>query len=116
MDNLRDALAKKILIFDGAMGTMIQNHNPEESEFRGTRFADGEKDLRGNNDLLSLTQPDLIRQIHAEYLEAGADIIATNTFSSTQIAQADYGMESIVQELNRDAAELAVSVAEEYSS
>lgn len=116
MDNLRDALAKNILIFDGAMGTMIQNHGPEESEFRGQRFADWEQDLRGNNDLLSLTQPELIRDIHADYLKAGADIIETNTFSSTQIAQADYGMESIVEELNRDAAALAVDVAREYST
>jgi len=116
MVNLRDALANKILVLDGAMGTMIQHHNPDEAEFRGERFKDSEKDLRGNNDLLSITSPELVRQIHADYLEAGADILETNTFSSTTIAQADYGLESLARELNQAAAELAVSVAKEYST
>ena len=88
---LEEAASRRILILDGAMGTMIQRHKFEEADFRGARFNDHAKDLRGNNDLLTLTQPDAIKAIHIAYLEAGADIIETNTFSSTTIAQADYG-------------------------
>ncbi|MBA5777855.1 methionine synthase [Stappia sp. F7233] len=106
-DRLAEAAAKRILILDGAMGTMIQALRLDEAGYRGTRFADWERPLQGNNDLLSLTLPDAIRDIHRAYLEAGADIVETNTFSSTSIAQADYGCEGFVYELNRDSARLA---------
>ena len=109
-----EAIAReRILVLDGAMGTMIQRHKFTESDFRGERFVDHRKDLRGNNDLLTLTQPQAIRDIHVAYLEAGADIIETNTFSSTSIAQADYGLEDLVFELNREGARLARSAADE---
>ncbi len=108
---LQALLAERILVLDGAMGTMIQRERLDEAQFRGTRFRDWPRDLRGNNDLLALTQPDLIRRIHGEYLEAGADIIETNTFNSTAISMADYGMESLVAELNLAAAKLAVEAA-----
>ena len=93
---LEEALRERILILDGAMGTMIQRQKLDESGFRGTRFADHGQDLQGDNDLLVLTQPQIIEQIHSEYLEAGADIIETNTFNGTAIAQADYALEAIV--------------------
>ena len=102
------ALAKqRILVLDGAMGTMIQRHKLQENDYRGSRFSESEKDLKGNNDLLSLTQPDIIRDIHTAYLEAGADIIETNTFSGTTIAQADYAMEAAVRDINFESARLA---------
>ena len=107
MADIREALAKKILIIDGAMGTMIQRRKLSEADFRGERFKDWPKDLKGNNDLLSITQPQIITEIHKEYLDAGADILETNTFSSTRIAQADYGMESLAYELNVAAAKCA---------
>jgi len=110
---LKAAVQQKILVLDGAMGTMIQQHKFTEADFRGERFADWPRDLRGNNDLLVLTQPDAIRAIHLAYCEAGADIIATNTFSSTRVAQADYGMESLVYELNFEAAKLCCEAARE---
>ena len=97
---LKHALAQRILILDGAMGTMIQKYKLTEADFRGERFKESAVDLRGNNDLLTLTQPLLISAIHEKYLEAGADIIETNTFSSTTIAQADYDLQSIAYELN----------------
>jgi 5-methyltetrahydrofolate--homocysteine methyltransferase len=103
---LRGLLKERIVFLDGAMGTMIQRYHLEEQDFRGTRFKNHPKDLKGNNDLLSLTRPDLISDIHRQYLEAGADIIETNTFSGTRIAQADYGLESIVFELNQQSARL----------
>ncbi|MES1945286.1 B12-dependent methionine synthase [Salinisphaera sp. PC39] len=103
-------------MIDGAMGTMIQNRGPDEQDFRGNRFQDWDSDLKGNNDLLSLTRQDLIREIHGEYLEAGADILTTNTFSATTIAQADYSMESLAEEMNRVSAELAREVADEYAT
>jgi 5-methyltetrahydrofolate--homocysteine methyltransferase len=103
----------RILILDGAMGTMIQQYKFEESDFRGERFADWPRDLRGNNDLLSLTQPEAIKSIHLAYLDAGADIIETNTFNSNRISQADYGMEALVPELNFASAKLAREAAEE---
>ena len=90
------ALEERILVLDGAMGTMVQTHALSEADFRGSQFADHPCDLRGNNDLLSITQPSLIRDIHADFLAAGADIIETNTFNSTAIAQADYGLESYI--------------------
>ena len=116
MSDLTDALAERILVLDGAMGTMIQNHDPDEAEYRGQRFADWESDLKGNNDLLTLSNPDLIREISAAYAEAGSDIITTNTFSSTTIAQADYHMADLAWEMNVEAAKLAREVAEEYAT
>src|SRR5574338_843009 len=93
-------LERRILLLDGAMGTMIQTHRLGEAEYRGERFTAGPSDLKGNNDLLVLTQPDIIRGIHAQYLEAGADILETSTFNATSIVQADYGLESVVADLN----------------
>jgi len=110
---LRAAARERILVLDGAMGTMIQAHKFSEAEFRGSRFADWPRDLRGNSDLLVLTEPGAIRAIHLAYAEAGADIIATNTFSSTRIAQADYGMQELVPELNRAAARLCRQAVED---
>src|ERR1700741_1128836 len=107
------ALAReRILVLDGAMGTMIQALDYDEAAFRGERFKDFHRDLRGNNDLLILTQPKAIEDIHAEYLRAGADIVATNTFSSTSIAQADYDMSDLAYELNFEGAKLARAAAE----
>ncbi|MBC7507431.1 MAG: homocysteine S-methyltransferase family protein [Ferruginibacter sp.] len=100
MANIKDELKKRILIIDGAMGTMIQRYKLEEKDYRGERFKDWHTDVKGNNDLLSITQPQIVEAIHKEYLEAGADIIETNTFSSTSIAQADYDMQSLAYELN----------------
>jgi 5-methyltetrahydrofolate--homocysteine methyltransferase len=113
---LYDALKTRILILDGAMGTMIQRHKPDEAAYRGKRFASHPRDVKGNNDLLILTQPQMISDIHRAYLEAGADIIETNTFSSTTIAQADYGMERLAYELNLEGAKLARSVADEVTA
>src|SRR5258706_10352401 len=100
MTDIRNELKKRILIIDGAMGTMIQRHKLVEADYRGERFKDWHTDVKGNNDLLSITQPQIIEEIHKQYLEAGADIIETNTFSSTSIAQADYDMQSLAYELN----------------
>ena len=94
-------MARRIVVLDGAMGTMFQAENLSEEDFRGERFADWPSDLQGNNDLLSLTQPELVARIHRDYLEAGADVVETNTFNGTAISQADYGMESLVYELNK---------------
>ncbi len=109
-------LRQRLLVLDGAMGTMIQRYPLEEADFRGTRFADHTHPLRGNNDLLSLTRPDIIRAIHAEYFAAGADMVETNTFSGTTIAQADYALESIVYELNYESARIAREVADEFTA
>ena len=109
---ISDILSERIVILDGAMGTMIQQHKLEESDYRGERFADWESDLKGNNDLLGITQPEIIKSIHRKYFEAGADIIETNTFNSTSIALADYGMESLAYELSLTNAKLAKSAAE----
>jgi 5-methyltetrahydrofolate--homocysteine methyltransferase len=109
---LHAALKQRILVLDGAMGTMIQRRLLSEAEYRGARFRDHPRDLRGNNDLLNLTRPDVIQAIHAEYLEAGADILETNTFNSTAIAQADYGLESVVREVNLAGARLAREAAD----
>ncbi|HUO55432.1 MAG TPA: methionine synthase, partial [Rhodoblastus sp.] len=111
LEALTEAARERILVLDGAMGTMIQQRKFSESDFRGSRFSDWPRDLRGNNDLLILTQPGAIREIHLAYFEAGADIVETNTFSCTTIAQADYGMESIARELNVEGARLAVEAA-----
>src|SRR5260221_2108650 len=111
------ALAReRILVLDGAMGTMIQSLQYDEAAFRGERFKDFHRGLRGNNDLLILTQPDAIEHIHADYLRAGADIVATNTFSSTSIAQADYDLSSIAYEMNLEGARLARSAAERVAA
>ena len=112
--SIRDCLTERILIIDGAMGTMIQRYKLEEKDFRGERFKDWHKDVRGNNDLLSITQPHIIREIHKAYLEAGADIIETNTFSSTSIAQADYDMQSLAYELNVSAARCAREAVNDF--
>ncbi|MEM7370090.1 MAG: methionine synthase [Bacteroidota bacterium] len=112
---LRHLLKTRILLMDGAMGTMIQRYGLKEADFRGDRFQDHSSPLVGNNDLLSITQPEIIKAIHREYLDAGSDIIETNTFSSTSIAQADYHMESVVYEMNVAAARLAKEVATEYN-
>ena len=106
-DRLKALLAQRILILDGAMGTMIQSYKLGEADYRGERFRDHPRDLKGDNDLLVLTQPAIIREIHRKYLEAGADLIETNTFNSTRIAQADYGLEHLAYELNFEAARLA---------
>ena len=115
-DCLRALLAERILLLDGAMGTMIQRHDLTEDDFRGERFADVEDDLKGNNDLLSLTRPDIIRDIHREYLRAGSHIIETNTFSATTIAQADYNLEDAAYDLNVASARLAREAADEFST
>jgi 5-methyltetrahydrofolate--homocysteine methyltransferase len=113
---LKKALAERILIIDGAMGTMIQRYQLQDNDYRGERFADYPVDLKGNNDLLSLTRPDVIKEIHRAYLEVGADIIETNTFNCTTIAQADYGLESLVKELNLAAVKLAREAADEFTA
>jgi 5-methyltetrahydrofolate--homocysteine methyltransferase len=114
MSNIQSALESRILVIDGAMGTMIQRFKLEEADYRSERFKDWPSDLKGNNDLLSLTRPDIISAIHREYLEAGADIIETNTFSSTAIAQADYNMQSLAYELNVASARIAREAIEEF--
>src|SRR5256714_3682310 len=111
---LEALLAKRILLLDGAMGTMIQRARLAEEDYRGERFRDWRRELRGNNDLLSLTQPRLVRDIHWQYLQSGADILETNTFNSTSIALADYGMEALAREFNYAAARLAPQAAGEW--
>jgi 5-methyltetrahydrofolate--homocysteine methyltransferase len=106
-------LKQRLVIFDGAMGTMIQRHRLSEAQFRGAAYANWRRDLRGNNDLLSITQPEIIADIHRAYFEAGADVISTNTFNSTAVSQSDYGMEGIVYDINLAAARLARKVADE---
>jgi 5-methyltetrahydrofolate--homocysteine methyltransferase len=113
---LHDLLARRILILDGAMGTMIQSYRLQEADYRGARFRDWPSDLKGNNDLLVLTQPAIIREIHAAYLDAGADILETNTFNSTAVSMHDYRMEALAPELNRAAARLAREVADEFTT
>jgi 5-methyltetrahydrofolate--homocysteine methyltransferase len=115
-EELRALLKRRILVLDGAMGTEIQGHRLSEADFRGTRFADFEHDLKGNNDLLTLTQPAIIREIHSKYFAAGADIIETNTFNSNAPSQADYHLQSIVPELNYAAAAMAREVADEFTA
>jgi 5-methyltetrahydrofolate--homocysteine methyltransferase len=112
---IRSALQQRILVIDGAMGTMIQRYKLAEADYRGERFKDWHTDVKGNNDLLCITQPEIIKAIHKEYLAAGADIIETNTFSSTSIAQADYDLQSIAYELNVAAAKCAREAIEEYN-
>ena len=113
---LDDALRRRILILDGAMGTMIQRRGLEEADFRGARFADHPRDLKGDNDLLALTRPDVVEEIADEYLAAGADVVETNTFNGTSIAQADYGLEAVVHELNVEAARIARRAAARWTA
>lgn len=113
---LKELLAQRILIIDGAMGTMIQRHKLEEADYRGERFADWASDLKGNNDLLVLTQPHIIQGIHEAYLEAGADIIETNSFNGTKVSMSDYHMEDLVSEINREAARIAKEACQKYST
>lgn len=116
MSNIREELSKRILIIDGAMGTMIQRHKLTEADYRGERFKDWPSDLKGNNDLLCLTQPHIIVGIHKQYLEAGADIIETNTFNCQVVSLADYGMEALAYELNVAAAKCARQAIAEYQA
>ncbi|QCX40453.1 5-methyltetrahydrofolate--homocysteine methyltransferase [Aureibaculum algae] len=115
MKNIRQELEKRILVLDGAMGTMLQQYKFSEEDFRGERFKDFHLPLKGNNDLLSITQPQAIKDIHAKYFDVGADIIETNTFSGTTIAMADYDLQDIVYELNFESAKLAKEVADAYT-
>ena len=112
---ISNILQESILVLDGAMGTMIQRYKFTEEDYRGNRFKDYEYPLQGNNDLLSLTQPDAIREIHETFLEVGADIIETNTFSSTSVAMADYHMENLIYELNFESAKIAVNACKKYT-
>ena len=112
---IQDLLKERILVLDGAMGTMIQRYKFTEEDYRGERFKDFSHPLKGNNDLLSLTQPATIQEIHRQFLEAGADILETNTFNGTSIAMADYHMEDLVYELNYESARLAKEVADEFT-
>ena len=116
MNKIQDILKNRILVLDGAMGTMIQRHKLEEEDFRKGWFEDHPKSLKGNNDLLSLTRPEIIKEIHSQYFEAGADIAETNTFSGTWIAQADYGLEKFVYDINYHSAKLAKEVANEWTA
>nr|CAA6800249.1 MAG: 5-methyltetrahydrofolate--homocysteine methyltransferase (EC [uncultured Thiotrichaceae bacterium] len=113
---LQTALQQRILVLDGAMGTMVQRYKLQEQDYRGERFADWPSDVKGNNDLLVLSQPDIIREIHAQYLDAGADIIETNTFNATTISMADYQMQELAYEINVEAAKLARETATEFST
>jgi len=116
MKNIHEILKERILVLDGAMGTMIQRHKFTEEDYRGERFKDWGQPLQGNNDLLSITQPEAIKEIHRQYFEAGADIAETNTFSGTTIAMEDYGMEDLVYELNYESAKIAREVADEFTA
>ena len=115
MDILSENLSRRIVILDGAMGTMIQKLKLKEVDFRGQKFADHNTDVLGNNDLLNITNPDFIREIHAQYLEAGADIIETNTFNSNAISQSDFGLESYSYDLNYEGAKIAREIANDFS-
>src|SRR5437870_10431897 len=112
---LERLLSERILVLDGAMGTMIQRCGLTEADFRGERFRNHPRDLKGDNDLLVLTRPDVISRIHHQYLEAGSDIIETNTFNSTAVSQSDYGLQSIAYELNLEGARLARAAADAWN-
>ena len=114
--DIRNLIKERILVLDGAMGTMIQRHDLNEADYRGERFANYSCDVKGNNDLLSITRPDIIKEIHKKYFEAGADMVETNTFSGTTIAMADYKMEDLVYELNYESAKIAKEVADEFTA
>src|SRR5512137_3022355 len=113
---LEAILRTRPLVIDGAMGTMVQRRGLTEADFRGTRFADHPRDLKGDNDLLVLTRPDVIRDIHDAYFDAGADVVETNTFNGTAIAQADYGLEAVVYEMNVAAARIAKEAAAAWTA
>ncbi len=113
---LHEAMRERVLVLDGSWGVLIQGYELKEADYRGERFADWPQDLKGNNDLLILTRPDIIRGIHREYLDACADITSTNTFASTSIAQADYGLEAYAEELNREGARLGREIADEFTA
>ncbi len=115
MSNIKELLQQHILVLDGAMGTMLQRYKFSEEDYRGERFKDYPTPLKGNNDLLSITQPQAIAEVHRKYFEAGADIVETNTFSGTTIGMADYGMEDLVYELNLESAKIAKKVAEKFA-
>ena len=113
--NIKDLLKTRILLLDGAMGTLIQKHKLDENGYRGEIFKDFMYDLKGNNDLLSITQPQIIKDIHVQYLEAGSDIIETNTFNANRFSMADYHMEDLVYDLNVKSANIAIEAAKEYT-
>ncbi len=116
VEALFDALGERILLLDGAMGTMIQNERLDEATFRGERFADHSDDLKGNNDLLTLTRPDLITRIHHDFLDVGCDLVETNTFNANRISQADYALQDLSEEINREAAKLARQACDESAA
>ncbi len=116
MTDIKEILKKRIMILDGAMGTMIQKHKLEEEDFRGDKWPNHPSPLKGNNDLLSITRPDIIKDIHRQYFEAGADFVETNTFSGTTIAQADYNLEEAVYDINYESAKIAKEVAVEITA
>src|SRR3954453_603760 len=113
---LPSLLRERILVLDGAMGTLLQRHRFSEADFRGTRFAAHHRDLRGDSDLLSLTQPDAVREVHRAYFAAGADIVSTNSFTATRVSQADYGLSDIACEMNEAAARLAREAGDELEA
>jgi 5-methyltetrahydrofolate--homocysteine methyltransferase len=114
--SIYEEISKRVLLLDGAMGTMIQRYKLSEADFRGERFKNHPCDLKGNNDLLSITQPQIIETIHSEYFEAGADIVETNTFNTNRISQSDYQLESLVYEQNLESPKLARKAAEHYTA
>jgi 5-methyltetrahydrofolate--homocysteine methyltransferase len=116
MKDIRKLLKERILVIDGAMGTMIQRHKPTEATYRGERFKDWKMEVKNNSDIMNLTQPGIIEGIHREYLEAGADIIETNTFAATAIAQADFGLEDLAYEMNLEGARIARRAADDYTA
>lgn len=116
VEKMFDSLANRILLLDGAMGTMIQGEKLDEDDFRGERFADHEDDLKGNNDLLTLTRPDLIKRIHKDFMQVGCDLVETNTFNANRISQADYSLEEVSEEINREAAKLAREACDEIEA
>ena len=116
MIRIKDIFKDRILVLDGAMGTMVQSYNLTEEDFRKERFKDHTKDLKGNNDLLCLTRPDLVREIHKAYFDSGADIVETNTFNSNAISQKDYGLDKLAYEINLEAAKIAKSTAALFMS
>lgn len=116
MSNIHNEIQKRILVLDGAMGTMLQQYKFSEEDFRGERFKEYPTPLKGNNDLLSITQPEAVKEVHRKYFAAGADIVETNTFSGTTIAMADYQMEDLVYELNYESAKIAKEVADEFTA
>ena len=114
INKIKNLFEERILVLDGAMGTMVQSYNLEENDFRGEKFKNHFKDLKGNNDILCLTKPDIVSEIHKAYFDVGCDIVETNTFNANKISQLDYGMEDHCYELNFEAAKIARNVAKSY--